>query len=246
MTVLSVLAVGAMAGLTGCFKLDMSLELQPDNTVDGSVIIAVARDQASLLGGEDAIRQSLKSDTSELFSDAPGQGNYEQRDYEDADWIGTEGLFSDVPIDEFASEGSEDNQLSITRDGDEYVIEGSLNLSTGQDDTQLDASTQAVVDSAQIDISITFPGDVAEANGDIDGDTVTWHPRPGDVVDLTARGSATSGIDWALIAAIGALVALVVIGVVLLLVVRRREAVGDPRESEQHQLPPPDAEQPSV
>jgi hypothetical protein len=220
---LSVVAMASVVLLTGCFKLDMSLELQSNNTVDGSVIIAIARDQAPLLGGEDAIRQSLKADSNRLFSDAPSRGHYTQRDYEDEKWIGTEGLFSDVPIDEFASNGSSGNQLSITRDGDEFVVDGTIDLSTGKGPAQLDSSTQSVVDGADIDISITFPGDVAQANGDIDGDTVTWHPRAGDVLDLTARGAATSGTDWMLIAAIAALVALVLIGVVLLVVVRRRQ-----------------------
>ena len=215
------IALGAVVTLSGCFKLDMNLELQSDNTVDGSVIIAVARDQAELLGGEDAIREQLQGESSGLFSDAPESGTYDQRDYEDDDWIGTEGVFSDVPIDEFSSDSTE--QLSITREGDEFVVSGTLDMSSGTEDE----ATQAIMDTAEIDIAVSFPGDVIEANGDIDGNTVTWTPTPGDVLEISARGSAEGGTSWTVIAAVGALVALVVIGVVLLIVMRGRQAGSD-------------------
>ncbi|MFL6070753.1 MAG: LppM family (lipo)protein [Actinomycetes bacterium] len=214
---LSMLVVATAVLLSACFKLDMQIELQSDDTVDGSIILAVARDQAQLLGGEDALRQSLQSQEGGIFSDAPEQGTFEQRDYEDADWIGTESVFSGVPIDEFGSGDTGD--LSITRDGDEFVVEGSMDLSS---DTQ-DTTTQSLLDSADLQISITFPGGVTETNGHVDGNTVTWQPKAGEVLDISARGSAVSGTNWALISAIAALVALVVIGVVLLIVVRRRE-----------------------
>ena len=227
------LLVAAMAMLlSACFKLDLQMELQSDNTVDGSVIIAVARDQAQLLGGEDALREALQNQENGIFSDAPTQGTYEQRDYEDADWIGTEGVFRGVPIDEFGAGDSGD--LSITREGDEFVVEGSMDLST----TNEDANTQALLKSAELQISITFPGHVSETNGTVDGNTVTWEPTPGEVLDLSARGSAVSGTNWVLIAAIAALVGLVLIGVVLLIVVRRREAVSDDTGEEPTPTPP--------
>jgi hypothetical protein len=230
-TFLSLLTLALLVTLSACFKLDMKMQLQSDNTVDGSVIIAVARDQAELLGGEDALRESLQSEESGIFSDAPTQGTYEQRDYEDADWIGTEGVFNDVPIDEFGAGDSGD--LSITREGDDFVVNGSMDLSSGNDD----ASTQALLDTADLQISITFPGDVGESNGEVDGNTVTWQPTPGEVLDISARGSAVSGTNWTLIAAIAALAALVVIGVVLLIVLRRRD--DDPAAGENPTPPPP-------
>src|SRR3954447_2315223 len=158
---LSMLVVATAVLLSACFKLDMQIELQSDDTVDGSIILAVARDQAQLLGGEDALRQSLQSQEGGIFSDAPEQGTFEQRDYEDADWIGTESVFSGVPIDEFGSGDTGD--LSITRDGDEFVVEGSMDLSS---DTQ-DTTTQSLLDSADLQISITFPGGVTETNGHV-------------------------------------------------------------------------------
>ena len=214
---MSLVAAGLAVALSGCFKLDMQLELQSDDTVDGSVVIAVARDQAALVGGEDALRDALQGGDVGILSDSPDAGDVEQRDYEDADWIGTESVFSDVPIDEFGQ--GESGDLTITRDGDEFVVEGTLDMS-GEQET--DASAQAVLDSAELQIAVTFPGAVSEANGQVDGDTVTWVPSPGEVLEISARGSAVAGVNWTFIAAIAALVALLVVGIVLIVVVRRR------------------------
>ena len=205
--------------LSGCFKLDMQLELQPDDTVEGSVIIAVARDAADQFGGEEALREALQGGDVGVMSDAPSEGTFEQRDYQDADWIGTESVFSDVPIDEFGEGDAGD--LSITREGDEFVVEGTLDLSG---DEVTDTSAQAILDTAELQIAVTFPGAVSDANGEIDRNTVTWHPSPGDELEVSARGSAVAGTNWMLIVAIAALVGLLVVGIALILVVRRREA----------------------
>lgn len=231
---MSALGMASIAVLSGCFKVDMQMELQSDDTVDGSIILAVARDQAELLGGEDAIRQSLQGEDGGIFSDAPDEGTFDQRDYEDDDWIGTEATFSDVPIDEFG-QGTEGSDFSITRDGDEFVVEGTMPAAQ-----QLqDPSAQQMLDTAEIQITVTFPGDVTEANGAIDGNQVTWEPTPGEAVDITARGSAESGMNWILIGAIAALLALVAIGVVLLMIVRGRDTAADgPTDDSAGEMPP--------
>jgi hypothetical protein len=234
---LSLLAVAATVALSGCFKLDMGLEIQSDDTVDGSIVIAVARDQAEFFGGEDALRESIQGESDGLFTDAPESGTFEQRDYEDDEWIGTESVFDGVPIEEFGSE--ETGDLSITRDGDEFVVVGSLDLSNdGQDE-----AANAILDTAEIDISITFPGDVSESNGLIDGNEVSWEPTPGEVLEISARGAAEAGPPWMMIAAIGALVALVAIGVVLLVILRGRQpaADGPPAEAAPAEAAPAEA-----
>jgi hypothetical protein len=218
---LAMLAVAAIVALSGCIKLDMQMNIQSDDTVDGTIILAVARDQAELFGGEDALRESIQGESEGLFSDAPDTGEFDQRDYEDDEWIGTESEFSGVPIDEFA--GAEDGTLTITRDGDEFVVDGEMDLTEGTDDPSADA----LLASSELDVSISFPGDVIEANGEIDGNEVSWEPSPGEVLEISARGSAEAGMPWMTIAAVGALVALVVIGVVLLIVMRGRQTAAD-------------------
>jgi hypothetical protein len=223
---LAALAVVGVLTLSGCFKLDMELELASDDTVDGSIIIAVDRDQAELFGGEDALREAIQGQEGALLEDQPETGTVETRDYEDDDWIGTETVFTDVALDEFS--GAETGELSITREGDEFVVAGTLDLS-GEVGT--DPTNGAALEGAEAEISVTFPGEVISSNGEEDGNTVTWEPVLGESLELQARGSAEAGLPWTLIAAVVALVALVGIGIVLLIVVRGRQqpaAAGGP------------------
>lgn len=220
---MAALAAVGLVALSGCFKLDMSLQLSPDNTVDGSIILAVARDQASVFGGEDALRESLSGEGNGLFGDEPATGSVETKDFEDSDWIGNEYVFTDVALDEFG--GTDTGDLSITRDGDEFIVNGTLDLSQGADG---DPSAAALLDSAEAAISITFPGDVKSSNGVEDGNTVTWTPKPSEVTDITAVGSAVAGIPWTPIIAVLALVTLVLVGIVLLMVLRKRQGADEP------------------
>jgi hypothetical protein len=215
---LSALAVVGALALSGCFKLDMDLELASDDTVDGSIVLAVDRDQAELFGGEDALREAIQGQENSLLSEQPETGSIETRDYEDDDWIGTETVFTDVALDEFS--GAETGELSITREGDEFVVAGTLDLS-GELGT--DPTSGAALSGAEAEISVTFPGEVISSNGEEDGNTVTWEPVLGESLELQARGSAEAGLPWSLIAAVVALVGLVGIGIVLLVVVRGRQ-----------------------
>ena len=219
MTALVVLGVLA---LSGCFKLDMSLELSSDNTADGSIILAVARDQAELFGGEEALREALAGE-GDVFGEDPASGSVETREYEDDDWIGNEYVFTDVALDEFS--GAETGDLSITREGDSFIVEGSLDLSQGAD---ADPAAGALLESAETELSISFPGDVESSNGVEDGNTVTWEPKPGEVTEISAIGSAESGLPWTLIAAVIALLVLVVVGIVLIVVLRGRQHAAAP------------------
>jgi hypothetical protein len=215
---LALLAVAAMVLLSGCFKLDMALELASDDTVDGSIIVAAQRSFADLAGGEDALRESLSQDGSGLLGDQPTSGSVETKDYSDDDWIGVEYVIEDVPLEEFG--GTETGDLSITREGDEFVVAGTMDLSGGVSD---DPAANAMLDEAEIEISITFPGDIVSSNGEEDGNTVTWTPVAGETLDVNAVGKAEGGPPWTLIGAVLAVLALVVVGVVLFLVVRRRQ-----------------------
>lgn len=215
---MAVLAAIGVVALSGCFKLDMSLELSSDDTVDGSIVLAIDRDQAQLFGGEDALREALAGEGGGLLGEDPATGSVETKDYEDADWIGNEYIFTDVALDEFS--GTDTGDLSITREGDEFIVKGTLDLSQG---TGTEPSASALLESAEAELSITFPGDVKSSNGVEDGNTVTWAPKPGEVTEISAVGSAKAGIPWTLIAAVAALLTLVVVGIVLLLALRGRQ-----------------------
>ena len=61
-------------------------------------------------------------------------------------------------------------------------------------------------------IAVTFPGEVTEQNGDLDGTTVTWTPVFGQATELHAVGSAIdagSSMAWLLFIGLAVLLAIV-------------------------------------
>jgi hypothetical protein len=80
------------------------------------------------------------------------------------------------------------------RTGDTYEVDGVMDFSTDDADLQgnpfEDQITQAF-DTADLRIAITFPGEVLETNGKVDGTTVTWEPVFGERNVLTAVASAS-------------------------------------------------------
>ena len=175
--------------LTGCLKLDMNLEIQTDDTVTGSVIFAVNKDVLDLTGG--SAEDLLGSDTP-FPSDAAGVTT---EDYDDGEFVGKQFNFDGLPIAEF-SDPADPESLSITRDGDTFVVSGVLDLSqgatgaSGASGATGGTGAAAFFESAEIRIAITFPGEVISSNGTESGNTVTWTPKFGDRLEISATGSA--------------------------------------------------------
>lgn len=182
------------AGLTlllaGCLKLDMAITISPDDTVDGEMVFAVNKDLLELTGQS---VDDLIGDTS-LPSDVEGAT---QEPYEDDRFVGTRVMFEDVALADM-QDASDPDSLSIVRNGDTYEVSGVMDLTTDaadqQDNPFGDQVTEAF-DTAELRIAVTFPGEVIEANGKIDGTTVTWEPVFGERTELTAVASASGEGD---------------------------------------------------
>jgi hypothetical protein len=183
-------SIATLAGLTlllaGCLKLDMAITISPDDTVDGEMVFAVNKQLLELTG------QNLD----DVLGDATVPSDVEgatQEPYEDEDFVGTQVTFEDVALSDL-SEGSDPDALTIVRSGDTYEVDGVMDLSTDDADLQgnpfEDQITQAF-DTAELRIAITFPGEVLETNGQVDGTTVTWEPVFGERNVLTAVASAS-------------------------------------------------------
>ncbi|MFD6179406.1 MULTISPECIES: LppM family (lipo)protein [unclassified Isoptericola] len=203
-------AVGLLA-LAGCMKVDMDMTLSEDDTVSGTMIMAVSNSLAETMGMEPG--ELWKQAGGELSQNLPEGAS--QEPWSDDDYTGTKYTFTDAPIDQISGEGGED--LSITRDGDDYVVDGTLDLAQGAD--QLKSLPQKVQDAFDVRLAITFPGAVSDATGAIDGTTVTWTPQVGEKTEIHAVGSAEAdnGFPWWIV---GLVVGLVVIGLVVWFVVR--------------------------
>ncbi len=180
------LALGAMALLlAGCFKVNMDVEVTPENTISGTAIIAV---------DENLLRLSGQS-ADELFrdmdlSDLPAGASVDP--YEEDGFVGQEITFQEVSLEDFRGNNSlsgagAGDELDIVRVGDEFRVSGAIDMS-GQEFT--DEVPREFLDNFEFRISITFPGEVKSATGDIDGNTVTWEPTIGQNTRVEAVASA--------------------------------------------------------
>src|SRR5262245_38260181 len=199
--ILGIAAVGLL--LTGCFRVNFDLAVNPENTVPGTPVIAVDQDLLELSG------QSEEDFFGQMdLSDLPANTSVDR--YEQDGFIGQEITFDDVSLEEFQNNDTlsgTGEELSIVREGDEFVVNGGFDMSgpefTGQD------VPQQFLDNFEFRITMTFPGPVTSSTGEIDGNSVTWEPKFGENTRIEARASAipSSSSPWLMILliAVGAL-----------------------------------------
>jgi hypothetical protein len=218
-----VAAIGALALLlSACLKLDIDLQVQGDNTVSGGIIFGVDKQLLELTGGS---VEDILGTSAPIPEDVEGVTT---EPFEDDTFVGQQFSFEGVPLEEFSS-----GDLVITREGEVFRVSGALDLSSGLDGaTGLSGLTgpfspEELLQGAEMQVRMTFPGEVTESNGEVDGNTVTWIPVVGERLELQATASAIesggggSNLTLLLIIAAVVVLAAVVIGVVMS---RRRAA----------------------
>ena len=271
----ALLTVTALLALSGCVKLDADLEVHDDETVSGTMTLAMSKkaiamveemaesmgdfgaeldalDSASDSGsdsesgsdtgkdtGKDADEEGtddvegLTSDlTEELFPTDDLPEGAEVEAYEDDKFIGQTMTFSRIAVGElgdFIAATSDDEGAksdsgdgwSLTREGDTYVFEGDAVLAEESAEDEAGAmGMEGLFDDSEIRISVTFPGEVVESNGEVDGNTVTWRPAFGDTLQMRAQAEASAGFPvWP---AVGALSGVLLLGGMVLVALRQR------------------------
>ncbi|NYG58590.1 hypothetical protein BJ980_001513 [Nocardioides daedukensis] len=180
----SVLAVlGLLMLLTGCLKVEMELKIGSDGTVSGTMITAMNKDAITTMGpisgasGDDprAVWEAMQEDS---YDDLPEGATVEP--YEEGDFIGDRITFDAVPVEEVGGvlDSGESGAFTITHQYDTYVFKGSFDLSGqagagGVSDAEMKGFF-AVYGKPEMKVSLTFPGEVTETNGEVDGTNVTW------------------------------------------------------------------------
>ncbi len=215
------LRIGLMAGLAvllgACLRAEQSLTLNPDNTVDGTITLAVSEQLIELSGqnADDVLAQMTQGD-----SPIPDGVEVQESDYDEDGFVGKTYTFSGATLEQISQTGD----LTITREGDTFVVDGALDLSAGSTGVDpSDPTVQQLLDQFDVSLSVTFPGAVSENDGTLDGRTVTWTPAFGENTTLHAVGSAVGGgASSALIWIVVALIVVLVV-VVVLLVMRGRK-----------------------
>lgn len=193
--------------LSGCIKMDVDLTLNGDQA-DGSMIIGVNRSLLELSG------ESVEDLLAEIDADEGIPEGATARPYEDDVYVGQEYVLSGVDIAEL-----DDEVVSISHDAEA----GTYEVSGEMDMTDIGPEAAGLGDF-DITVSITFPGDVTDHNGTLDGRTVTWTPVLGEVNEMraTARDGGGPGLPTWLLIAIAVAVVAVLAGLAYFLTRRNR------------------------
>jgi hypothetical protein len=186
----------------------MDLEVSNQDTISGTAVVALSKElQALAQGGGD--------EPTDAFADLDG---VEVTTFDDGTFVGQQYEFSGLPIEDWALD-DDSSALTIQRDGDNLIVSGSLSFEDEEADPEAGEDLgfgQAFFDSADLRVSIRFPGEILETNGDVNEETntITWKPKYGGVNELNAVVYAPKGIPqwvWWVVAAVLA-ISLIVAG----------------------------------
>lgn len=192
----ALLAVVAVAALSGCMRFSADLTVSQDDTVSGTFVVAVKE------GTGDSYGVSDKDLATDIWADYPRSstladariGSYAKDGYR-----GITITFADEPLSSFAPT---EDEWGIERQGDEFVVSGPVSSTsasdTGTEGGPLAAGSDGLAE-AEFTVALTFPGKVSQSNGTVVGRSVTWELKDG-LDHLEARASAVPTRDPAVLA----------------------------------------------
>lgn len=173
--------------LAGCLTIETDLTISGD-TVSGTIVTAIDKE----------IAQQLEVDPDEVFSGVddglaslPG---VTAGPYDDGAAIGTEHTLDQVPLADLNRLAEDDPYgMRITRDQEAGTYEFALVMDL-EFLGELEGATPdpggpdpaLMAERFNATIVVTFPGEVTEHNGELDGTTVTWRPPAGELTELHA------------------------------------------------------------
>ena len=180
---LAVVGLGIVTAiaLTGCIKFDIALTVSDQDNVSGEATVAMSKALVEMGG------TSTDSTTSDLFAQENG---VTQVPFDDGTFVGSTYMFDAVPLVNFSASESELGQIAIVREGDDLITTGTFDLgsssSTEPSDSMASEMMISMSATAQMSIAINYPGEIVSTNGAVDGQTVTWTPKFGEITVIKA------------------------------------------------------------
>ncbi|WP_433270131.1 LppM family (lipo)protein [Actinosynnema sp. CS-041913] len=201
----------AAFSLTGCVRLHAAMALSQDDRVSGEIVAATPLTDDNDTGPQLKVPNELA-------------GRVTTKLYRADNYTGTQLFFTGLTFEEVralsiaTSASSSRYQLGFRRSGDLVTMSGSVDL------------TQVPIDRADIQVKISFPGEIVDTNGrEEEPTTIAWSPKPGQASMLTATiryagENSPSYFAWTmLVAGLTGGAALIVL--VLAIVAHRRSLV---------------------
>lgn len=223
-------AAGALSAsallLAACMQLNMSLTVNPDDTVDGQLLLTA--DKSILTTNNRTPKQGFDDLRKNIPTMPPGP----EEVYEDANRYGTLITYAHTPLSQFNSESiklvKNNGTYRFTLPLDPKLYGNAAPSSTPQ-------SRDLFMKTMEFEIQVTFPDIVLDSNGTEVGRTVTWQIKSGQdkPVQLFATaaipssapsspgagGGGGGGLPWLFI--IGGAVVLAIAAVAAFLLMRR-------------------------
>ena len=221
------LVVVATTGLTGCFTADVRLTVAADDTVSGEAVVAVDRAVVERSGSVTDVVADLVRDV--LPTDPPS-GSVKISPYEDPERVGVTVALADVGLEAFS--GATDGAapvLQITRDDDQYLVSGRVDLTWQSLGVEDDPKAQQLLTEATVSLQLTFPGPVVTTNGsvdDADQNRAAWNLPMGETSDLQAAAETAPSANTPLFAVAAGGLLLAVVGTAFVLRLRRHRGHG--------------------
>jgi hypothetical protein len=186
--------------LSGCARVRAALAVQPDDTVNGEIVVATPETGPDDKGPAISVPEEITDDV-------------EVTPYRQEGYTGSLLRFTGLTFDQLSTLSAaagpvgEKVQFALRRAGNRLIVSGKADLTT------------VPVDRADFQLKITTPGEVLETNGDADAGTASWTFDAGKVGDISAvvavdDPNAPSPLNWTLLMA--SLIALVIAGVAVL------------------------------
>ena len=189
-TMALLLAATTAVVLAGCLKVDVDLEVSRFDTFSGSVVVAVAEELAAF-----ADEDPSSGIFGDVFQENPGVS---VETFQEDGYTGEKAVFEGAPfaaLDEFSDDQS---TLSLRRDNNHVIFEGTFDFASEDTDDAGFFGEQFLALASDMEVSVSFPGNVVETNGQLDEDTntVTWEPKLGDTTYFYAKAESGQLIPW--------------------------------------------------
>ncbi|MFJ6456714.1 LppM family (lipo)protein [Paenarthrobacter sp. NPDC091669] len=208
--------IAVMVALTGCVKLNMSVKVNNEKSVDYEVVYAI---QKSVLGDK-TFDEFMESNGSGGEMDIPEGSTVV--DYEDEKYKGKRITAANLDPAKLAESSSSENPFQLKKEGDFYVLTMGGVTGAGNGDPSASSMAKSMFDEASV--KFTFPGKVVEAQGaTVEGNTATFDMLSVEESVVQAKAEANAGVPmwiiWILVA-----VLVIAAAVVLLFVLLRRKS----------------------
>jgi hypothetical protein len=182
------LAAALVLALSGCVKIDADLKVSSDETVSGTLLMAIDKAFAEQMGqSPDKLKEQVEKTVKEDLPDG-----VDCKPYEEGKYLGTECSLDDVPFSEMSDSGG--TGMKFEKSGERFVVSGGAG---GQASSEIPANF-----TPEVEFKITMPGKIIErdAGAQVDGKTATYtDPKKMTSIRLVSEAGGGGIPAWLII-----------------------------------------------